>query len=70
MKTTHKSVNDRIAALLNRGQSITPVQALAKFGTFRLAARINNLRDAGMNIETERVRLDSGKSIAKYKLAR
>ena len=64
-----KSQSDKIAALLNKGRTITPLQALDKFDCFRLSARIKNLRDAGMNIQTIPCRTISGKNIAKYKLA-
>ena len=64
-----KSQTDKIAELLNRGRTITPIQALDQFGTFRLAARISDLRKTGMNIQTIPCRTISGKNIAKYKLA-
>ena len=40
MKTQKQQIQDH----LNKGKSITPLQALNKFGCFRLAARINELR--------------------------
>lgn len=46
---------DDVRAHLLRGKSITPLQALAKFGCFRLAAIIFNLRAEGFAIETEMV---------------
>ena len=64
------STTDKIAALLNRGRSITAIQALEQFGTMRLAARILDLRDAGMNITTTDIKTPSGKYVAKYKLAK
>ncbi len=61
---------DQILAHLKAGNVITPLDALAKFHCFRLAARIKDLRDAGYRIVTnERVLLD-GKSIAEYRLER
>jgi hypothetical protein len=62
------STTDKIAALLEKGKSITALQCLDQFGTMRLAARIKDLRDLGMNITTTHVQLDNGKRIAKYKL--
>ncbi len=38
---------------LEAGNSITPMEALNLFGCFRLGARIWDLRDEGMKIETE-----------------
>lgn len=34
------------------GYSITPMEALSKFNCYRLAARIHELREEGLNIET------------------
>jgi hypothetical protein len=67
MKTTNTT--DKIAALLKRGRSITPIQALETLNCFRLSARINDLRNAGMEILTLKHRTESGKTVAKYKLA-
>ena len=64
------SQTDRIASLLERGRSITAMQALEKFDCFRLSARIQNLRDNGMRIVTHKCRTSTGKVIAKYKLAK
>lgn len=63
------SATNKIAALLEKGKTITQLQALDKFGCMRLAARIDNLRNRGMDIKTIRVELPNGKRIAKYKLA-
>ncbi len=38
---------------LKAGKSISPLQALNKFGIYRLASRINELRNEGMDIKTE-----------------
>lgn len=43
-----------IAAHLRSGKSITPMDALHKYGCFRLGARIFDLKnDDGMDINTE-----------------
>lgn len=61
---------EQILAHLKAGNTITPLDALAKFKCFRLAARIRDLRDAGYQIVTnERVLLD-GKRIAEYRMDR
>ena len=52
---------------LLRGHSITPMQALRFFGCFRLSARIAELRNEGMDIETTMVRKGK-KRFAKYSL--
>jgi hypothetical protein len=53
---------------LCRYGKLTPLKALEKFGSFRLAARIRDLRDEGINIQTVIVERD-GKRFAEYRLA-
>lgn len=58
--------------ILNHLQTVGPltaIDALNQFGCFRLAARINDLRQSGHNIKTEDVKLPNGKTIFKYSLA-
>ena len=58
---------EMIRAYLLKGKSITPMEALEKFGCFRLAARIKNLRDEGVHIHTIKETRD-GKTFARYSL--
>ena len=52
-----------------RKNPITPMEALQFIGSFRLAARIKDLRDEGHNIHTEMVTIDdNGARIASYSL--
>ena len=44
---------------------ITPLEALEKYGCFRLASRINDLRSQGHKIQTIMVE-NKGKKYAKY----
>jgi hypothetical protein len=60
-----KTQNEQIKAYLSKGKSITPMDALKKFGCFRLSARIKNLRDEGLNIATKYVTKE-GKTFASY----
>ncbi len=46
---------------------ITPLEALNRYGCFRLAARIKDLRAQGHDIRTETVRTN-GKAYAQYRL--
>lgn len=55
-----------ILSHLKTGESITQLEALNKFGCFRLASRINELRDCGYDIETRIKRTTNGKQIAEY----
>lgn len=58
---------EEILKALKKGEKLTPLQALNKFGTLRLGARILDLRNAGHNIKTTMVR--RGKSrVAEYSL--
>ena len=45
-----ESQNQMIAEYLKSGKSITGLEALHKFGCMRLASRIHDLKDRGMNI--------------------
>ena len=49
------SQSKQILNYLKKGYSLSPLEALNKFGCFRLAARIYDLRCAGHEIEVERV---------------
>jgi hypothetical protein len=56
-----KILHDLIA-----GKRITQIDALEKYGCFRLSARIKDLRKDGWVIKTEIVRTRSRKRIAQY----
>jgi hypothetical protein len=66
---THK---EEIMRRLRRGETLTRRDALLEFGCGRLAARINELRDAGEPIETEMVEVTnadgSTSRVAEYSL--
>jgi hypothetical protein len=62
------SQNKQIANYLNKGRKLTPIDALNKFGCFRLAARISDLRNDGMNIVTKIIKLDNRKQVAQYSI--
>ena len=52
---------------LSRGKSLTALEALQRFGCFRLAARVRELKDMGHNILSHRVER-GGKTVALYVL--
>lgn len=60
---------EQIKKHLQKGKSLTAIQALNLFNCFRLAARIADLRNEGMKIYTENHTLKSGKVIAKYSIS-
>ena len=57
---------NEIKAYLKMGYRITAIDALEKFGCFRLAARIKDLKDEGMEIDTVMVETVSGARVAQY----
>lgn len=58
----------RILAHLRAGNRLTALEALEKFGCFRLAARIHELRREGWQIEERTVETRGGKRVAEYSL--
>jgi Helix-turn-helix domain len=62
-----KSQNQRILNYLQKGKSLTPITALNKFGCFRLAARIADLRKEGHTIHTDTITKNK-KTFASYKM--
>jgi len=52
---------------LKKDNSITPIEALNKFGAFRLAAIIFDLKKEGYDIATETIK-NGGKRYANYKI--
>jgi hypothetical protein len=52
---------------LESGGKLTPLEALDKFGCFRLAAIVHNLREEGLNIKTTMVK-QGKKSFAEYSI--
>lgn len=59
------SQNLKILKALKKGARITPMDALRRFGCFRLSARIADLRMAGNKIFSHMVERN-GKHIAEY----
>ena len=55
-----------VRAWLLNGNTITPLEALNKFGSLRLSAIIFRLREEGLPIEMERLQVSPKKRVAKY----
>ncbi len=51
-----KTQTDRILRHLQSGRSLSPLQALRRYGCLRLAARCYDLRRAGVSIRSRIVR--------------
>ena len=61
------SQSDEILAYLKTGATLTPLEALSRFGCLRLAPRCLELREAGYRIETT-IRRNGRKYYAEYRL--
>ena len=57
---------NQIKAHLNQGYRITAIDALNSFGCFRLAARINDLKRDGYNVDKVMVDTVTGARVAQY----
>ena len=57
---------DQILAYLKTGGSLTPLDALDKFGCFRLGARIWDIKRRGFAIRTENLIVPGNKRVARY----
>lgn len=63
--------NKRIEAYLMSGRTLTPLDALHEFNCFRLSARIWDLRQRGIDIESRTKKITSDgkqKVVVEYKL--
>ncbi len=58
---------DRVLAHLAAGRTLTPLQALNKFGCLALSQRITQLRERGHRIRTDMVQVGE-KRVAQYRL--
>jgi hypothetical protein len=67
MSTNTKNQTNRILRYLRSGRGITSISALTRFGCMRLAARIEELRDAGICVQSRMMRRN-GKRVACYSL--
>ena len=62
------SQEDQIFLHLVKYGKIDAMEALKKYNCFRLSARIFDLKQQNINIETNNVTLKNGKRVAQYKL--
>jgi len=66
--TTKESQNKAILRALKRGARLTPIDMLKRFGSLRASARAYDLKQQGHPVQTEMVKLKSGKRVARYYL--
>ena len=60
------SQNAKIRAWLLEGRTITSLQAQGMFGCMRLASRVWDIRNQGLDVKVRRRLTPSGKHIAEY----
>ena len=66
---TTESQNKRILEHLSLGRTITSLEALSLFQCFRLASRINDLKNKGHKVKSEMVIVGNNKKkVARYSL--
>ena len=65
---TNPSQTSKILNYLLKGKSITPLEALSRFKCFRLASRINEIKQLNYAIKKEMVN-KNGKRYARYSIA-
>ena len=63
-----KSQTDRILDWMLEGNAITPIDALNLFGSFRLGARIAEIKAKGYLVYSEFVTTPNGKKVKQYHL--
>ena len=62
------SQDNAILDYLKRGGSLTPLEALEKFGCLRLSARAHTLRQRGYNVVSRMVEVSEDKHVAEYSI--
>lgn len=60
-----KSQNENILAYMKQGNGITAIDALHRFGCFRLASRISDLKKQGIEIQDKMIHRE-GKKFKEY----
>lgn len=63
-----ESQNNQILNYLMKGKTLTPIEALQMFGSFRLAARVYQLKNLGHPIVSEKITVANGQHIASYSI--
>jgi hypothetical protein len=64
------SQTDEVLRFLKSGRKLTAIEALRRFGTFRLAARILDLKRKGYRVQSELRRFNGEKRASVYWMVR
>ena len=65
---TSASQKQRILEYLLEGNTITPLEALSKFGSFRLGARIADIKEMGYDVKSRYITVPGDKRVKQYYL--
>ena len=60
------SQRDELLKALQRGEELTTLDALTRYGVMALSQRVGELKREGLPIHTEMVDLPNGKRVARY----
>lgn len=63
---TSESQCAMIREWLEQGNTITSLEALTKFGCMRLASRVFDLRERGLDVQKRMITLGNGKRVCEY----
>lgn len=63
-----RTQKDLLREALLRGEELTPLDALDRMGCFRLASRIHDLKQEGMDIVSRKVKTPGGAIVNSYSL--
>lgn len=58
---------DILAAALDRGEQLTPLDSLTLYGVLALSQRMTDLKREGYPVAMEMITLPSGKRVARYR---
>ena len=56
----------QILTALQQGDRITPIDALSRFGCFRLSARIADIKRQGYRVKDKYIKLMTGNKVKEY----
>ena len=59
--------SDKVMYHINQYGSITPLEALTRYGIMRLASRVNDLRNEGFRIVSD-MKVHDGRRYASYRM--
>lgn len=69
MKHNRKTTGQELVRMaLERGEMLTPLDALQRFGLHSLAVAIHALKRKGLHIEAELIETSGGARVARYRL--